>query len=85
MRDTLQAAIKAGFYPIDITIALVCFCSFWFLRFFQTETENEQYIKQLEVEQKRKDQFLANTSHELRTPLHGMMNMFKTFWNKKIN
>lgn len=75
LRDTLQAAIKAGFYPIDITIALVCFCSFWFLRFFQTETENEQYIKQLEVEQKRKDQFLANTSHELRTPLHGMMNM----------
>ncbi|SEN30962.1 Signal transduction histidine kinase [Terribacillus saccharophilus] len=75
LKDTLQAAIKAGFYPFDITIALVCFCSFWFLRFFQTETENEQYIEQLEVEQKRKDQFLANTSHELRTPLHGMMNM----------
>ncbi|MFP7479766.1 ATP-binding protein [Terribacillus saccharophilus] len=76
--DTLRAAIKAGFYPFDITIALVCFCSFWFLRFFQTETENEQYIEQLEAEQVRKDQFLANTSHELRTPLHGMMNMVQS-------
>lgn len=78
LEDTLTAAIKAGFYPFDITIALVCFCSFWFLRFFQTETENEQYIEQLKVEQKRKDQFLANTSHELRTPLHGMMNMVQS-------
>lgn len=78
LEDTLRTAIKAGFYPFDITIALVCFCSFWFLRFFQTETENEQYIKQLEVEQKRKDQFLANTSHELRTPLHGMMNLVQS-------
>ncbi|MFP7254336.1 ATP-binding protein [Terribacillus goriensis] len=76
--DTLRAAIRAGFYPFDITVALVCFCSFWFLRFFQTETENEQYIKQLEAEQRRKDQFLANTSHELRTPLHGMMNMVQS-------
>ncbi|WP_179106505.1 sensor histidine kinase [Terribacillus halophilus] len=71
----LQAAIKSGFYPFDITVAFVCFCSFWFIRFFQTETENERYIEQLELEQKRKDQFLANTSHELHTPLHGMMNM----------
>ncbi|SNZ04678.1 7TM diverse intracellular signalling [Terribacillus aidingensis] len=73
--NALQAAIKSGFYPFDITVAFVCFCSFWFIRFFQTETENERYIEQLELEQKRKDQFLANTSHELRTPLHGMMNM----------
>ncbi|QXE01097.1 ATP-binding protein [Terribacillus sp. DMT04] len=73
--DALQAAIKSGFYPFDITVAFICFCSFWFIRFFQTETENKRYIEQLETEQKRKDQFLANTSHELRTPLHGMMNM----------
>lgn len=78
LEDTLRAAIRAGFYPFDITMALICFCSFWFLRFFQTETENEQYIKQLEIEQKQKDQFLANTSHELRTPLHGMMNMVQS-------
>ncbi|PAE09561.1 hypothetical protein CHI12_00980 [Terribacillus saccharophilus] len=78
LEDTLRAAIKAGFYPFDITLALVCFCSFWFLRFFQTEAENKQYIEELETEQKRKDQFLANTSHELRTPLHGMMNMVQS-------
>ncbi|MFS0561729.1 ATP-binding protein [Terribacillus sp. 179-K 1B1 HS] len=78
LEDTLRAAIKASFYPFDITMALVCFCSFWFLRFFQTEAENKQYIEQLEMEQKRKDQFLANTSHELRTPLHGMMNMVQS-------
>ncbi|PAF18657.1 hybrid sensor histidine kinase/response regulator [Terribacillus saccharophilus] len=76
--NLLQDAIKGGFYPFDITVAFVCFCSFWFIRFFQTEEENKRYINQLEMEQKRKDQFLANTSHELRTPLHAMMNMVKS-------
>ncbi|MFP7492531.1 ATP-binding protein [Terribacillus saccharophilus] len=83
LEDTFRGAIKAGFYPLDITIALICFCSFWFLRFFQTEAENKQYIEQLETEQKRKDQFLANTSHELRTPLHGMMNMVQSVLEKE--
>ncbi|GIN12552.1 hypothetical protein J26TS2_24190 [Shouchella clausii] len=66
------------FYPVDLTVAFLCFSSFWFLRFFQSEDENVKLLEKLQQEHKQKDQFLASTSHEMRNPLHGMMNIAQT-------
>ncbi len=66
------------FYPVDLTVAFLCFSSFWFLRFFHAEDENVKLLAKLQQEYKRKDQFLASTSHEMRNPLHGMMNIAQT-------
>lgn len=66
------------FYPVDLTVAFLCFSSFWFLRFFHAEDENAKLLAKLQQEHKQKDQFLASTSHEMRNPLHGMMNIAQT-------
>lgn len=66
------------FYPVDLTVAFLCFSSFWFLRFFHAEDENATLLAKLQREYKQKDQFLASTSHEMRNPLHGMMNIAQT-------
>ncbi|MGN7286099.1 ATP-binding protein [Shouchella rhizosphaerae] len=66
------------FYPVDLTVAFVCFSTFWFMRFFYTEDENTKLLGQLKQEHERKNQFLASTSHEMRNPLHGMINIAQT-------
>lgn len=63
------------YYPLDLIIAFVSFAAFWFIRFAQTTFHAKRLAERLQEEDKRKDEFLANTSHELRNPLHGMINM----------
>lgn len=63
------------YYPFDLMIALITFASYWFRQFVQTSRQTEQLAEKLQMADKRKDDFLANTSHELRTPLHGMINI----------
>lgn len=65
-------------YPFDLIIALLCFCAFWFKRFFRITTESENLAKKLQLENQRKDEFLVNTSHELRNPLNGITNIIQT-------
>ncbi|PWA09444.1 histidine kinase [Pueribacillus theae] len=73
------------FYPFDLIFALFTFSAYWFKRFFQTTDENEELVKKLQNEDKRKDGFLANTSHELRNPLHGMINIAESIVTHEKN
>ncbi|MFS0873797.1 ATP-binding protein [Paenibacillus xylanilyticus] len=70
--------LPATFYPMDMIAAIICFSSYWFKKYFRHTMENERYALQLELSDKMKDEFLANTSHELRTPLHGIINIAET-------
>ncbi|RJE87480.1 response regulator [Paenibacillus sp. 1011MAR3C5] len=63
------------YYPVDLIIAFLCFAGFWFKRFVRASEQNRQLAARLQRDDKRKDQFLANTSHELRNPLHGMIHI----------
>ncbi|UNK17567.1 ATP-binding protein [Paenibacillus sp. N3/727] len=67
--------IDMMYYPFDLIITLITLASFWFKRFIQTANQTKQLAKKLQMTDKLKDDFLANTSHELRTPLHGMINI----------
>ncbi len=62
-------------YPFDLIISLLCFTAFWFQRFFRITMEAKLMAEKLQLENKRKDEFLVNTSHELRNPLHGITNI----------
>lgn len=71
------------YYPFDLIIALITFASFWFSRFIQTAKQTQQLAVKLQMTDKQKDKFLANTSHELRTPLHGMINIAQHVLNEE--
>ncbi|KQL43615.1 hypothetical protein AN963_29720 [Brevibacillus choshinensis] len=67
--------IKVLYYPFDLIIALACFVSLWFRRYFQVHHATIDLAAKLKRADQRKDQFLANTSHELRNPLHSILNL----------
>lgn len=71
------------YYPFDLIIALIAIASFWFKRFIQTANQTKLLAKKLQMADKMKDDFLANTSHELKTPLHGMMNIAQHVLNEE--
>lgn len=74
--------IDPNFYPVDLTLALLAFSTFWFIRFFRANDENHELVDKLQKEYSTKNQFLANTSQELRNPLHGMINMAQSIIDK---
>lgn len=67
--------LQIRYYPIDLLACVLAFASFWFKHYIRTAEETEKLAGQLMQENKRKDDFLANTSHELRNPLHGILNI----------
>lgn len=67
--------IKIVYYPFDLIISMTCFASVWFNRYNQVHNETKQLAAKLQMADKVKDEFLANTSHELRNPLNGILNM----------
>ncbi|MED4123954.1 ATP-binding protein [Halalkalibacterium halodurans] len=71
----ILSQIDYSFYPVDLTLAFLCFSTFWFIRFFRANDDKADLVTKLQKEHVKKDQFLANTSHELRNPLHGMINI----------
>lgn len=66
------------FYPFDYLVAFLSFATFWFSRFYNQSHQVNQLVKELELADKQKDEYLALTSHELRNPLHGIMNITQT-------
>lgn len=81
------AAIQTGqidfpFYPFDFFVPIVIIAILLIKRHIQlTQLSEEQAVRLIE-EDKKKDQFLANTSHEIRNPLHGMVNIAQSVINK---
>ncbi|MFC5699815.1 ATP-binding protein [Cohnella faecalis] len=69
---------EAGFYPVDLLVAFLAAASFWFRRYIQAAAQTAVLSEKLQMEDKRKDDFLANVSHELRNPLHGILNIAQT-------
>jgi two-component system sensor histidine kinase ChiS len=70
-----MGAFEMGFYPLDFIITFFAFASYWFKRHFRIAEETKQLSGKLQMADKQKDDFLANTSHELRNPLHGILNI----------
>ncbi|WP_208588460.1 hybrid sensor histidine kinase/response regulator [Gracilibacillus suaedae] len=84
------AAIQTGqiefpFYPFDFFISIVLIAILLFRRHIHLVQLNKQQTAKLIEEDKKKDQFLANTSHEIRNPLHGMINIAQSIINKYAN
>ncbi|WP_242691089.1 ATP-binding protein [Cytobacillus praedii] len=80
---TITAPINLH-YPFDLIFAVLAFTAFWFKRYFLITTKAEKLAKKLQLEDKRKDEFLVNTSHELRNPLHGITNIIQTILEDKV-
>ncbi|TDG00999.1 response regulator [Paenibacillus piri] len=68
-------SVDMYFYPIDLIAAFFAFAAFWFKRYMRTANRTEKLARMLQLADKQKDDFLANTSHELRNPLHGILNI----------
>ncbi|GGA70644.1 hybrid sensor histidine kinase/response regulator [Ornithinibacillus halotolerans] len=72
------SGIEIPFYPFDYLFAFLSFAIFWIKRFHRQNKLVVNLVDELEQEDKKKDEFLANTSHELRNPLHGVINIAQT-------
>lgn len=72
-------------YPFDLMIAVVCFAALWFKRFFRAVNETKRLADQLQLANRRKDDFLVNTSHELRNPLHGIINIAQSIMDDSVH
>jgi len=71
----IRIGVKTIYYPFDLLVAMIAFSCVWIGRYFRTFAESKALADRLQLEDKRKDEFLANTSHELRNPLHGILNL----------
>ncbi|HZG73336.1 MAG TPA: ATP-binding protein, partial [Chondromyces sp.] len=80
-----NTSLEMMHYPFDLIFALLCFAAFWFKRFFRIASEAKELAGKLQLENKRKDEFLVNTSHELRNPLYGITNIIQTLLEDKTN
>lgn len=63
--------------PIERVAFIVVMAMLIARRFFTNMDQVEVLSKQLQVKDRLKDDFLANTSQEIRTPLQGMINLAK--------
>jgi two-component system sensor histidine kinase ChiS len=78
-------SITGAFYPIDLIAAFLAFAAFWFKGYFRAFDQTKKLAFKLQLADKQKDDFLANTSHELRNPLHGMLNMAQAVLDSDVS
>ena len=62
-------------YPFDLLLALICFSSYWFKRYFRLFIDSRELALKLQLEDKQKDEFLMTVAHEMRNPLHAILNI----------
>nr|WP_321302581.1 ATP-binding protein [uncultured Trichococcus sp.] len=62
-------------YPFDLLLALICFSSYWFKRYFRLFMDSRELALKLQLEDKQKDEFLMTVAHEMRNPLHAILNI----------
>lgn len=71
------------FYPFDFLMYIVAISLLLFKSHARVADLNKEQLKELQIVDEKKDEFLANTSHELRNPLHGMINITETILNDR--
>ncbi|HLQ97646.1 MAG TPA: ATP-binding protein, partial [Candidatus Dormibacteraeota bacterium] len=83
------AGIKLGFdlpfYPFDFLIFIIVIALLMFRTYADIAQVNVEQLKELQIADEKKDEFLANTSHELRNPLHGIINITETILNDQTS
>lgn len=70
-----NSTLNMGFYPVDLVVLSLSLAAYALKQYFRKVEQAKELAVRLQQEDRRKDEFLANTSHELRNPLHGMMNI----------
>lgn len=70
-----NSTLNMGFYPVDLVVLALSLAAYALKQYFRKVEQAKELAVRLQQEDRRKDEFLANTSHELRNPLHGMMNI----------
>lgn len=70
-----HSTLNMGFYPVDLVVLCLSLAAYALKQYFRKVEQAKELALRLQQEDRRKDEFLANTSHELRNPLHGMMNI----------
>jgi signal transduction histidine kinase len=70
-----HSTLNMGFYPVDLVVLCLSLVAYALKQYFRKVEQAKELAVRLQQEDRRKDEFLANTSHELRNPLHGMMNI----------
>src|SRR5690625_937162 len=83
------AGIKLGidfpFYPFDFLISIIVIALLMFRTYADIAHVNVEQLRELQIADEKKDEFLANTSHELRNPLHGIINITETILNDQTS
>lgn len=72
-------------YPFDLLIALFCFSSYWFKRYFKMLHQSRDLALKLQEEDKQKDAFLTTVAHEMRNPLHAILNITNSVIEKEAD
>jgi len=71
------------FYPFDFIIYTVAIALMMVKQHTRLVRQNEIQTQELLKQDKKRDEFLANTSHELRNPLHGIINIAQSIRDDK--
>lgn len=77
-----ETGISIVHYPFDLIVAIICYTSIWFHKYFQIQRQTEKFATELQQMNVNKDTFLAHTAHEFKNPLNGIINMSETILNR---
>lgn len=73
------------YYPFDFLVLVVAIALMLFKQHVTLANLSDLQTNKLELADRAKDDFLANTSHELRNPLHGIINIAQVVLRDQAN